>query len=77
MNLSDCEGIMDIGIAALGRGCGQLQKIDFSGCRGITDIGVLKLCFGCCQLRTIDIRGCEGITGTCISAPPLKCLVLL
>jgi hypothetical protein len=33
-------GIADIGVLALGHGCGQLQMINLSKCRGITDIGI-------------------------------------
>jgi hypothetical protein len=35
--------LIDIGVSALGHGCGQLQMISLRGCDGIRDIGVSAL----------------------------------
>jgi hypothetical protein len=40
IDISQCYGITDIGVSALGHGCGHLQTINLSDCRGITDIGL-------------------------------------
>ena len=38
IDLSGCESITDIGVSALGHGCGQLQMINLHGCWGVTDM---------------------------------------
>ena len=53
INLSKCQGITDIGLSALGRGCGQLHTINLSGCGSITDVGLSALTERC---PSIDIR---------------------
>jgi Leucine Rich repeat len=68
IDLSCCWGITDIGLSALGRGCGQLQAINLNGCQGITDIGLSALSDGCGQLQLIDLTDCQGITDIGLSA---------
>ena len=68
INLDRCRGITDIGVSALGDGCGQLHTIDLSYCQGITDIGLSALGHGCGQLQTIDLDKCYGITDIGLSA---------
>ena len=57
IDLSGCRGITDVGVSALGHGCGQLQAINLSGCNRVTNIGVSALGHGCCQLQTINLHG--------------------
>ena len=61
INLSGCQGITDMGISALGRGCGQLHTINLSGCDDITDMGVSALADGCGQLQFIYVFSCRNI----------------
>ena len=35
-----CGHVSDVGVLALGRGCGQLRGVDFYGCDQVTDAGV-------------------------------------
>jgi hypothetical protein len=56
-----------VGVAALGRGCSQLESIDLTMCH-ITDIGVLALIEGCAQLEWVDLCGCTEITMAVVSA---------
>jgi Leucine Rich repeat len=65
--LYKCRGITDVGLYALGRGCGQLQTIDLRYCGGISDIGLSALDRGCGQLQVIDLSGCS-ITDIGLSA---------
>ena len=68
IDLHNCKGITDMGLSALGHGCGQLQTIDLSQCQCITDMGLSALGHGCGQLQTISLSGCQGITDIGISA---------
>ena len=68
INLSECQGITDIGLSALGRGCGQLKTIDLFFCLGFTDVGISALVAGCGQLQTINLGFCRRITDIGVSA---------
>ena len=52
----------DIGISALGAGCGQLRSIDLSCCRKVTDIGMSTLSAGCSQLQSVNLSWCCKVT---------------
>ena len=45
----------DVGISALGAGCGQLRSIDLKCCSKVTDAGISALGAGCGQLQSIDL----------------------
>ena len=47
IRLSNCEGITDIGLSALGDNCCLLKELNISSCKNITDIGVSALGVGC------------------------------
>ena len=44
IDLNHCVRITDIGVSALGHGCGQMESIDLNHCVRITDIGVSGFC---------------------------------
>jgi hypothetical protein len=67
IELREVFGITDVGVAALGYGCSQLESIDLTTCH-ITDISVLALLEGCDQLILIDLSGCDKITMAVVSA---------
>ena len=50
--------VTDVGISALGSGCGELQTVNLEGCAKVTDAGVSALAAGCGQLRSIDLGDC-------------------
>ena len=68
IDLSNCDGISDIGVSAIAEGCHQLTSIDLSNCDGISDIGVSAIAEGCHQLTSIDLRGCQSISDIGVSA---------
>jgi hypothetical protein len=68
IDVSKCWDITDIGLSALGLGCGQLQTINLSDCRSITDIGLSALGHGCGQLRMINLTNCRSITDIGLTA---------
>ena len=58
----------DIGVAALGNGCGQLQIINLACCGKVTDIGLQALGAGCSLLSNTYLYGCHLVTHAGISA---------
>ena len=57
----------DVGISALGAGCGKLQSIDLGGCFKVTDAGVSALGAGCSKLQSINLHDCRKVTDAGIS----------
>ena len=72
IDLRYCNRVTDVGVLALGHGCGQLEHIDLEGCNLVTDVGVSALGHGCGQLEYIDLEGCNLVTCVCISDLKLK-----
>jgi Leucine Rich repeat len=68
VNLSRCRGITDMGVSALGDGCGQLQTINLNRCEGVTDMVVSALGGGCGQLQSVNLSHYRGITDMGVSA---------
>ena len=48
----------DVGVSALGHGCGRLQVINLRDCNLVTDVGVSALGHGCGQLQHIYLGDC-------------------
>jgi hypothetical protein len=73
IDISGCQGITDLGLAAVDLRCRQLQTINLSGCQGIKDVGLAALGLRCCQLQTINLSGCKGITDLGLAAVGRGC----
>ena len=59
IELGDCRKVTDVGITALGTGCGKLQSIDLSGCYMVTDAGVTACEIDVLQLTTSCTQRCD------------------
>ena len=68
IDLSNCDGISDIGVSAIAEGCHQLTWINLSCCRSISDTGVSAIAEGCHQLASICLGGCDSISDIGVSA---------
>lgn len=67
LGLCSCEGVTDIGLAALLRGATRLSHLELAGChRNITGIGLQV--GGLRRLRHLDLAGCDAITDHQIEA---------
>ena len=63
-----CGHVSDVGVLALGRGCGQLVFISLGCCGNVTEAGILALVRMCGKLQSIDLFGCNKVTDGGLSA---------
>ena len=49
----------DVGISALGQGCGQLKSINLGSCDQVTNAGRLALGHKCSVRIDVDDYGCQ------------------
>jgi hypothetical protein len=72
------EGISDIGVAALARGCTNLQTLSFTQVTAMTDASMAALAASCRRLSRIRVRGTAitsaGVICIANSCPELTCV---
>ncbi|GBG89085.1 hypothetical protein CBR_g48795 [Chara braunii] len=62
LKLSDCKGLSDSALTALGKGCPALKSLSLANCPGITDSGIAALVKGCPALTYLSLANCDQIT---------------
>ncbi|KAL8572952.1 hypothetical protein ACOMHN_013928 [Nucella lapillus] len=62
LDMTDCTGLQDAGLALIAAHCLQLQFLFLRRCSHITDAGVTHVATSCQCLRELSISDCRGVT---------------
>jgi hypothetical protein len=67
------DGVSDVGLQALARGCPNLTDLSLIRCRQVTDAGLLALARGCLLLAQLDLSYCNFVTSVGVNHLAKSC----
>ncbi|CAM8958658.1 unnamed protein product [Rhodiola kirilowii] len=62
LTVTNCQGVTDVGIEAVAKGCPNLNQISLSKCVMLSDNGIVTLAKNARALRILQIEECHRIT---------------